>query len=83
MMRLEKPRQNDTIEKVLDDLENLRRRRQSEESNSRLNLAVALKFIDNVKNDELRTKLALHYTHLSTNAPTRSSCYSNPRKIFC
>ena len=70
MMRLEKPRQDDTIEKVLDDLESLRRRRQSEESNNRLNLAVALKFIDNVKNDELRTTLALHYTPLSTNAPT-------------
>ena len=35
-----------------------------------MNLAVASKFIDGVKNDELRTMLATHYTPLSTNAPT-------------
>ena len=40
------------------------------ESNRRMNLAVASKFIDGVKNDELRTMLATHYTPLSTNAPT-------------
>ena len=72
MMRFEKRRQreDETIDKFLDDLEMLRRRSQPDESNRRMNLAVASKFIDGVKNDELRTMLALHYTPLSTNAPT-------------
>ena len=35
-----------------------------------MNLAVASKLIDVVKNDELPTMLATHYTPLSTNAPT-------------
>ena len=72
MTRFEKRRQreDETIDKFLDDLEMLRRRSQSDESNRRMNLAVASKFIDGVKNDELRTMLATHYTPLSTNAPT-------------
>ena len=72
MMRLEKRRQrkDETIDKFLDDLEMLRRRSQPDESNRRMNLAVASKFIDGLKNDELRTMLATHYTPLSTNAPT-------------
>ena len=48
----------------------LRRRSQPDESNRRMNLAVASKFIDGVKNDELRTMIATHYTPLSNNAPT-------------
>ena len=59
--------QRDTAEKIL---EMLRRRSQPDESNRRMNLAVASKFIDGVKNDELRTMLATHYTPISTNAPT-------------
>ena len=72
MMRFEKRRQreDETIDKFLDDLEMLRRRSQPDESNRRMNLAVASKFIDGVKNDELRTTLATHYTPLSTKAPT-------------
>ena len=72
MMRFEKRRQreNETIDKFLDDLEMLRRRSQPDEWNRRMNLAVASKFIDGVKNDELLTMLATHYTLLSTNAPT-------------
>ena len=72
MMRFEKRRQreDETIDKFLDDLERLRRRSQPDESNRRMDLAVASKFIDGVKNDELRTMLATHYTPLSTNAPT-------------
>ena len=72
MMRFEKRRQreDETIDKFLNDLEMLRRRSQPDESNRRMNLAVASKFIDGVKNDELRTMLATHYTPLSTNAPT-------------
>ena len=72
MMRFEKWRQreDETIDKLLDDLEMLRRRSQPDESNRRMNHSVASKFIDDVKNDELRTMLATHYTPLSTNAPT-------------
>ena len=72
MMHFEKRRQRDdeTIDKFLDDLEMLKRRSQPDESNRRMNLAVASKFIDGVKNDELRSMLATHYTPLSTNAPT-------------
>ena len=71
-MRFEKwrHREEETIDKFLDDLEMLRRRSQPDESNRRMNLAVASKFIDGVKNDELRTMLATPYTPLSTNAPT-------------
>ena len=72
IMRFGKRRQreDETIDKFLDDLEMLRRRSQPDESNRRMNLAVASKFIDGVKIDELRTMLATHYTPLSTNAPT-------------
>ena len=54
-MRFEKRRQceDETIDKFLDDLEMLRRRSQPEKSNRMINLAVASKFIDGVKNDEL------------------------------
>ena len=73
MMRFENRRQreDETIDKFLDNLERLRRRSQPDESNKRMNLAVASKFTDGVKNDELRTMLATHYTQLSTNAPTQ------------
>ena len=59
MMRFEKrmQREDETIETILENLEMLRRRSQPDESNRRMNLAVALKFIDGVKNDELRTML--------------------------
>ena len=40
----------------------LRKHSQPDESNRRINLAVASNFIDGVKNDELRTMLATHYT---------------------
>ena len=71
-MRFEKrtQREDETIDKFLDNLEMLRRRSQPDESNRRMNLVVASKFIDDVKNDELRTMLATRYTPLSTNAPT-------------
>ena len=71
-MRFEKRRQreDETIEKFLDDLEMLRRRSQPDHSNRRMNLAVASKIINGVKYDEIRTMLATHYTPLSTNAPT-------------
>ena len=64
--RVEKRRQreDETLDKFLDDLEMLRKRSQPDESNRRVNLAVASNFIDVVKNDELRKRLATHYTPL-------------------
>ena len=84
LMRFEKRRQHDdeTIDKILNDMEMLRRHSQPDESNSRMNLAVASKCINGVKNDELRTILATHYTPLSTNAPTPEELRLNPRNIF-
>ena len=83
-MRFEKRRQRDaeTIEKFLDGLEMLRRRSQPDESTSRMNLAVASKLIDGVKNDELRTTLATHYAPLSTNAPTPEEFRLKSKDIF-
>ena len=60
----------------------LRRRSQPDESNSRKNLAVASKFINGVKNDELRTMLATHYTPLSNNAPTPEDLRLNSKKYL-
>ena len=70
-MRFEKRRQreDETIDKFLDNLETLRRRSPPDESNRRMNLAVASKFIVREKNDELRTMLAAHYTPHLTIAP--------------
>ena len=71
MMHFEKRRQreDETKDKFLEDLEKLIGRSHPDESNSRMNLAVASKFINCVKNVELRELLATHYTPLSTNAP--------------
>ena len=62
IMRFEKLRQreDETIDKFLDNLEMLRRRSQPE-SNRRMNLAVASKFIDVVENDELRRMITHHF----------------------
>ena len=53
MMRFEKrkQREDETKDKFLDDTEMLRRCSQPDESNRRMNLAVASKLIDGVKND--------------------------------
>ena len=84
MMRFEKRRQreDETSDKFLNDLKMLRRRSQTEESNRRMNLVVASKFIDGVKNDELRTMLATHYTPLSTNAPTPEELRLKSKEYF-
>ena len=60
MMRFEKRRQRDdeSIDRFLDDLESLRRRSDPEESTNRRNFSIASKFIDGVKSDDLRTMLA-------------------------
>ena len=60
MMRFEKRRQRDdeSIDRFLDDLESLRRRSHPEESSNRRNFSIASKFIVGVKSDDLRTTLA-------------------------
>ena len=59
MMRFEKRRQRDdeSIDRFLDDLESLRRRRDPEESTNRRSFSIASKFIERVKSDDLRTIL--------------------------
>ena len=72
MMRFEKIRQRDdeSIDRFLDDLESLRRRSDPKESTNRRNFSIASKFIDGVKSDDLRTMLATYYTLSKDNAPT-------------
>ena len=72
MMRFEKRRQRDDelIDRLLDDLESLRRRIDAEESTNRRNFSIASKFIDGVKSDDLRTMLATYYTLSNDSAPT-------------
>ena len=83
-MRFDKrrKREDETIDIFLEDLEMLRSRNQPDESNNRVNLAVATKFIDGLKNDELRTMLATHYTPLLTNAPTSEELRLKSKKYF-
>ena len=72
MMRFEKRRQRDdeSIDRFLDDLESLRRRSDPEESTNRRNFSIASMFIDGVKSDDLRTMLATYYTLSKDSAPT-------------
>ena len=59
-----------------------RRRSQPDESNRNMNLALASKLINGVKNDERRTMLAKHYTPLSTNAPTPEELRLNSKEYL-
>ena len=63
-MKIEKRRQRDdeSIDKFLDDLELHRRRSNLDERISERNLAIASKFMDGVKSAELKTMLATHFT---------------------
>ena len=72
MMKFEKRRQrdDDSIDKFLDDPELLRRRSNPDERISQRNLATASKFMDGVKSDELKTKLATHFTLSLDQVPT-------------
>ena len=77
-MRFEKRRQreHEKIDMFLVDLEMFRRRSQPDKSNRRVNLAVASKFIDGVKNaptpEELRLKSK---DYLLLKPPLRSGYY--------
>ena len=72
MVKFEKRRQSDdeSIDKFLDDLELIRRRSNPDERISERNLAVASKFMDGVKSDELKTMLATHFTLSLDQVPT-------------
>ena len=72
MVKFEKRRQRDdeSIDKFLDDLELLRRRSNPNERISERNLAIASKFMDGVKSEELRTMLAPHFTLSLDQVPT-------------
>ena len=73
MMRFEKRRQRDdqSIDRFLDDLESLRKRNDPEEFTNRRNFSIASKFIDGVKSDDLRTMLATYYTLSKDNTDSR------------
>ena len=84
MMRFETRRQRDdeSIDRFLDDLESLRRRSDPEESTNRRNFSIASKFIDGVKSDDLRTLLATYYTLSKDNAPTPEEMRQKSREYM-
>ena len=84
MMRFEMRRQRDdeSIDRFLDDLESLRRRSDPEESTNRRNFSIASKFIDGVKSDDLRTMLATYYTLSKDSAPTPEEMRQKSREYM-
>ena len=78
MVKFEKRRQRDdeSIDKFLDDLELLRRRSNPDERISERNLAIASKFMDGVRSEELKTMLATHFTLSLDQVPTCANCGS-------
>ena len=69
-MKKKRQRDDESIDRFLDDLVSLRRRSDPEESTNRRNFSIASKFIDAVKSDNLRTMLATYHTLSKDNAPT-------------
>ena len=71
MMRFQKRRQreDESIDRFLDDLESLRRRSHQEESTNTRNFGITSTFIDGVKSDDLRSMLATFYTLSKDNNP--------------
>ena len=72
MVKFEKRRQreDESIDKFLDELELLRRRSNPDEKISERNLAIASKFMDGVRSEELKTMLATHFTLSLDQVPT-------------
>ena len=72
MVKFKKKHQRDDefIDKILDDLELLRRRSNPDERISERNLAIASKNMDGIKSDELKTILATHFTLSADSVPT-------------
>ena len=81
MVKFEKRRQRDdeSIDKFLDNIELLRRRSNPDENISEGSLAIASKFIDGVQSDELVTMLATHFTLSATPRHTRWSAHEVTR----
>ena len=84
MMRFEKRRQRDdeSIDRFLDDLESSRRRSDPEESTNRRNFSIASKFIDGVKSDDLITMLATYYILSKDSAPTPEEMRQKSREYM-
>ena len=84
LMKFEKRRQRDdeSIDRFLDDLESLRRKSDPEESTNRRNFSIASKFIDGVKSDDLRTMLTTYYTLSKDNAPTPEEIRQKSREYM-
>ena len=72
MVKFGKSRQRDdeSIEKFLDDLDLLSTRSNPDERIPEWNLAIASKLMDGVKSDELKTMLATHFTLSLDQVPT-------------
>ena len=72
MVKFEKrlQRNDESIDKFLDDLELLRTRSYPDERISERSLAIASKFMGGVKSDELKTMLAAHFTFSADSVPT-------------
>ena len=84
MVNFEKRRQRDdeSIDKLLDDLELFRRRSNPDERISERNLAIASKFMDGVKSDELKIMLATHFTLSLDQVPTADDLRMKSREYF-
>ena len=84
MVKFEKRRQRDdeSIEKFLVDLEMLRRRSNPDERITERNLAVASKFMDGVRSEELKTMLATHFTLSLDQVPTSDDLRMKSRKYL-
>ena len=83
-MDIEKRRQRDdeSIDKYLHDLELLKRRSNPDERISGRNLAIASKFMDAVKSDELKTMLATHFTLSADSVPTPDNLRMKSREYL-
>ena len=84
MMRFEKRRQRDdeSIDRFLDDLESLTQRSDPEESTNRRNFSIASNFIDRVTSDDLRKMLATYYTLSKDSAPTPEEMRQKSREYM-
>ena len=84
MVKFEKRRQRDdeSVDKFLDDLELLRRRSNPDERISERNLAIASKFMDGVKREELKNMLATHFTLSLDQVPTPDDLRMKSREFL-
>ena len=84
MMKFEKMRQRDdeSIDKFSDDLELLIITSNPDERILERNLAIASKFMDGVKSDELKTMLARHFTLSLDQVPTPDDLRKKSREYL-